>query len=284
MVSFMNDNRIIDLHTHTTMSDGSLTPYELVKLAKDMKVSAISITDHNSLNGVEDAIFLARDLGIEVIPGIEISAEYKPEVHILAYFFNSGFLNIQSWLIDKREEYTRIAPKLIIAKLNGLGFSISWKFVKAIAGSSGVYLYDIAKALVKKRYYSDVNCVMHELLNMGRPAYVPLRPLIEEVIGVVREVGGIPVLAHPFKYGMDYSELEEFVKDLKGKGILGIEVFHSEASLDDIEFLCMLATKYKLKVTGGSDYHGVFKPNIELGIGLGGLSVPYILLEELRGI
>ena len=273
---------LIDLHVHTNKSDGSLSASDVVRLANINRLRAVAITDHNTLDAVEDCMFASKDTGLEIIAGVEISTEFQPELHILAYFFDNRFLGLQSWLYDVRERRQEKVLYQVIERLNELGYKIDAEFVRANAKDGHFGINAVARALVKKRHFADEREAFNKLLGYGHMAYVPFRPSIQEVIEKVREFGGVPVLAHPFIYGLAMDELKELLLDMKHKGLVGIEVYHSEASEPMRKTLEQIADQFGLIKTGGSDYHGSIKPGIELGIGRDNVCLDYEIIEKLK--
>ncbi|HHW48721.1 MAG TPA: PHP domain-containing protein [Clostridiaceae bacterium] len=276
--------KCIDLHTHSTASDGSMSPGELVKHAKECGLSAISITDHDTIDGVAEALEYGETLGIEVIPGLEISAEFELEMHILGYFPKSKYKNIQPTLLSLRESREKRNPK-IVNKLREMGFDISMEEVKREAFGEIIGRPHIAKVMLRKGFVSSIKEAFDKYLSIGRPAYFKKNKLTpKECIEEILKAGGVPVLAHPSMLDMSYHELDETLASLKKDGLIGIEAYYVENSPEDTEYLVRLADKYSFIKTGGSDYHGSYKPDIEIGKGYGNLYVPYELLEELKSL
>lgn len=274
--------KFIDLHTHSTASDGSMSPKELVRHAKATGLSAIALTDHDTIAGVEEAVKEGLSIGLEVIAGVEISVDYKPEMHILGYFFNNSSENLNETLKKLRENRSERNPK-IIQKLNELGFNLTIEEVQAEAKGSVVGRPHIAKVLVKKGYVRSMEEAFDRFLASGRAAYFKKDKLSpEEGIHEILNGGGVPVLAHPIFLGLKLKELDELLGNLKKAGLKGIEALYVENTTDDTGNLLRLALKHNLLVTGGSDFHGSFKANIEIGIGRGNLRIPYELLDKLR--
>jgi predicted metal-dependent phosphoesterase TrpH len=275
-------SRTIDLHTHSTASDGSFSPGELVKHAWEKGLSAVALTDHDTVAGVDEAVEQGKKLGIEVIGGIEIGIEFKPEMHMLGYFLNKSHKKI-SKVIDRLFQSREERNPKIIAKLNEMGFDITMDDVKRNAGGNIVGRPHIAKALVDKGYVNSTHEAFEKYLASGKPAYFPKDKLSpSEGIGEILEAGGIPVLAHPIFLGLDYAALDDLLGELTKSGLKGIEVYYTENSYEDTGNLLGLAMKHKPIVTGGSDFHGRFKPDIDIGTGRGNLHVPYELLEGMR--
>jgi predicted metal-dependent phosphoesterase TrpH len=274
--------KLIDLHTHTTASDGSLSPGELVRHARKVGLTAIAITDHDTVEGVDEALDQARHIDVEVIPGVEIGVDFASEMHILGYFPNRNHLNIKTILEKLRNNRQERNPKMI-RKLNELGINISLDEVEKEAGGNIVARPHFAGVMVKKGYVSSVKEAFDAYLTPGKPAYVKKDKLTpEEGIGKIIDAGGIPVLAHPIYLGMQEKQLDDLLTRLTVCGLKGIEAYYVDNSDEQTEELLMLAEKHKLLVTGGSDFHGAFKPDIELGSGRGNLRIPYILLDRLK--
>lgn len=272
----------IDLHTHSTASDGSMSPRELVRHAKHSGLTAIALTDHDTISGIEEALDEARSIGFEVIPGLEISCDFKPELHMLAYFLQDNYMKMKDILEDLRENREQRNPK-IVAKLNEMGFNITMDEIRAEAGGDIVGRPHIAKVLMKKGYVESIHQAFEEYLAGGRPAYFKRDRLTpEQGIEEIRKAGGIPVLAHPIHLGMDYAQLDELLGELVPKGLMGMEVYYVDNTEEDTQHLERLAKKHNLLATGGSDYHGTFKPEINIGTGFGNLKVPYELLDKIR--
>lgn len=244
-----------DLHTHTTFSDGKFTPEELVAKAKAAGLTYLAITDHDTVDGIghlyENGLFPAK--GIKIIPGIEFSA-HDPvhEIHILGYNIDLYYRELIDKLNDVTEaRWTRFSE--MVEKLVSLGYDITPTEVLTIAGaSSSISRSHIARILVKKGYFETIREAFAELLQKGRPAYVPHYHLeAEEIIGLIKAAGGTPVLAHPKLIGDD-----AIVERLCQMGIEGIEAFYPQHEAADTARYLEVADRYGLIVTGGSDFHG----------------------------
>jgi 3',5'-nucleoside bisphosphate phosphatase len=276
-------NKIIDLHTHSNASDGSMSSVELVRHAKEKGLAAIALTDHDTVDGVKDALEEGERIGIEVIPGIEISVDYKPEMHILGFFFNKNeYTNIRKelGLIRQGREDRN---KKIISKLNELGVNITEEEVKNVVSGDITGRPHIARVLIAKGYAKTMDDAFDKYLSKDGLAYFSrfeLKPI--DGIKAIKNAGGIPVIAHPVFLRKSYDDMDKLLKELKGYGLAGIEAIYSENSKEDTGNLLRLAIKHQLLVTGGSDFHGTYKNGLELGIGRGNLKVPYELLEKLK--
>jgi predicted metal-dependent phosphoesterase TrpH len=277
-----SDLKYIDLHTHTTASDGSMTPADLVRYAYNKGLAAVAVTDHDTVDGIGQAIEEGDRLGIEVIAGVEISVDFSSEVHLLGYFLNGHCEPILRTLKDLRERRETRNPR-IVNKLNELGFDITMEEVSSKAEGGNVGRPHIARVMIEKGYVNNMDEAFEKYLGSGRPAYFKKDKLLpKEGIAEIIRSGGIPVLAHPFFIGLPYGQLDQLVKELTGYGLKGIEAYYSLHTEEQTSSLLQIAQKYGLLVTGGSDFHGSFKPDIEIGTGTGTLKVPYSLLAELK--
>jgi predicted metal-dependent phosphoesterase TrpH len=274
-------DKFIDLHTHSTASDGSMTPRELVRRAKSVGLCAVALTDHDTIEGLKDAIDEGEKVGITVIPGVEISVEYVIEMHLLGYFSENNYNNMKEVLVRLKENRDQRNPK-IIKRLNELGFEINMSEVEAEARGKIVGRPHIAQVMVNKGFVKNLDDAFNKYLASRRPAYFKKDRLTPyEGIQEIIRAGGIPVLAHPIHLSLSINKLDALVASLAHDGLKGIEAYYVDNKKDDTGNLLRLAMKYGLIVTGGSDFHGSFKPDIEIGRGRGKLSVPYQLMEGL---
>ncbi len=275
--------RIIDLHTHSIASDGSMSPAELVRHAKDKGLAAVALTDHDTVEGISEALDEGNRIGIEVIPGIEISTNYRPEMHILGYFLNiDRYLSVQKELTEIRKGREDRNYK-IISRLNKLGIAVTEEEVKEISTSGTIGRPHFARLLMEKGHVKTMQEAFDKYLGKDGLAYFK-RHELEPVDGIklIKKAGGIPVLAHPVLLKMNYNDMDKLLVELKEYGLGGIEAIYSENSKEETGNLLRLAIKHKLLVTGGSDFHGTYKNGIEIGFGRGNLKVPYELLEKLK--
>ncbi|MFA6308799.1 MAG: PHP domain-containing protein [Clostridia bacterium] len=271
--------KFIDLHTHSNASDGSMSPAEVVIAAKDAGLSAIALTDHDTFEGIEEALAQSKKSGIELMPGVEISVAYKTEMHILGYFKESTYKNFNSVLENLKKNRNKRNPK-IINKLNEIGFSLTMEDVKNETRGSIIGRPHIAKTILKKGYVKSMDEAFKKYLSEGRPAYFKRDELgVKEGIEEICKAGGMPVLAHPIFLYLNNEELDVLLKNMKAYGLKGIEAYYSENSETDTGNLLRLAVKNNLIVTGGSDFHGTYKPNINIGTGRGNLKIPYEILN-----
>ena len=278
--------KICDLHTHSTASDGSDTPSRLMELAKEVGLSAIALSDHDTVAGLEEAAEAAGRLGIEFIPAVELSCQFhKGNMHMLGYYIDAAHPGFRAVLEKVQAARAERNPK-ILKKLADLGILITMEELEALAQGGQIGRPHIARALVEKGVVKDVSQAFEKFLKRGGRAYAPKSILSPEAaISSIKEAGGIPVLAHPFSLKAEGpEELQAIVTDLKAKGLMGMECYYSEHSKEFTSQCIELARALGLAVTGGSDYHGKAKPYIKLGRGKGDLVIPYECVEELKAL
>ena len=274
---------LIDLHCHSTVSDGSFSPTELAHKARDIGLRAFALTDHDNIGGVEEAMKACGETGVEFIPGVEISAAFsRGTMHIVGYFLWEG-RNSLSQKLEKLQEARAERNPLMVEKLRGLGLDISMDDVAGQAGGDQIGRPHMAKALIEKGYVANINEAFNKYLAKGKPAYEEkFRFPPPEAISMILDAGGVPGLAHPFTLDLNDTELDELVAELRNEGLEGLEVYSPEHNPDQIRLYQKLAAKYGLVVTGGTDFHGANKPDVEMGIGRGNFRVPYSLLGALK--
>ncbi len=272
----------IDLHTHSTCSDGTLTPTELVHRAKECGLAAIALTDHDTVAGLPEAVTAGADRGVEVVPGIELSARFDGELHILGYFIDYKDEGLRRTL--REQVRSRNARNLkMLDRLGELGIRIGREELPDPSGAS-VTRAHIAVALVKRGYASSIREAFSRYLVKGSPAYVPRqRPTAAECIHTIRSAGGQAYLAHLNQLRLADEPLLELVKELRGLGLSGIEGLYSEYDEEWTRKCRRIAASLDLKLSGGSDFHGANK-DIRLGVGYGQLRIPYSVLEAMRKI
>ena len=276
----------VDLHLHTTASDGVLSPSELVRYAKAKGLQAVAITDHDTIDGCEEGLSEGERIGFEVIPGIEISAEHSPgSMHILGFF-----LDIHLPFLKERLKYLQKAraernPKMV-EKLKQLGVDITFEEVVKASGGGQVGRPHFANVLLEKKVVRNFQEAFERFLKKGAPAYVDkFRFTSKEALHFIREAEGVGVLAHPNTLGMNgYSELEKLILRLVEEGLQGIEVFYPEHSAADVAQYKTLAERHGLLVTGGTDYHGMEKNGLDIGVGRGEMKLPYSIVENLKTV
>jgi predicted metal-dependent phosphoesterase TrpH len=273
---------LIDLHSHTNQSDGSLSPAELVAAARSGGVDVLGITDHDTFAGYDAALGPAADAGVELVCGIELSTKlHGHSVHLLGYFFHerNGFAAFREWVVEqqasRRERNVRLA-----ARLQELGFDLTLEEAEA-RGKGMTGRPHFAQILVEKGYVSNFRQAFDEYLDESAKGYVHRKePQFAESVERIRKAGGIASLAHPVRVNGDVPKL---MPELCEAGLNAIEAYHSDHGPREVELYLELARKYGLLVTGGSDFHGAVKPNVRLGTGSdGNLCVPREVLERLK--
>jgi predicted metal-dependent phosphoesterase TrpH len=277
--------KTVDLHTHSTRSDGTLSPSELMRRAREKGLAAVALTDHDTVSGVEEAAAASAETGVELISGTELSAAFDGiEIHILGLFVDCHDEDFLAELAATAQ--TRAARNAeMLARLNALGADVSDDDVLGgrDAGTSLVTRAHFARALVKKGCCASVREAFDRYLSPGRPVYVRRAlPPPGDVIARIRGAGGLSFLAHPVLCRMSRGSVSAMVKRLQGDGLDGIEALYSLNTPSDDVFFGEMAEKYRLLVTGGSDFHGSNKENIDIGIGCGNLRVPAGVLEKIR--
>jgi len=276
---------MIDLHSHTDESDGTFTPAELIAEAQRVGLSALAITDHDTLRGYELAVPFAADAKLELVCGIELSTRFGGmSVHLLGYFPchppKGDFRDWLAFLLESRRDRNR----RLIDRLQSLGVAITLEEVEK-RGRSLTGRPHFARVLVEKGYANDIQDAFDKFLDESAKGYVQRHEVpIDEAIQRVADAGGVASLAHPVRVAKnDWTKLTEYVGKMAAMGMRAIEVYHSDHSPENVAFYLSLARRYGLTPTGGSDFHGVNKPNIALGTGQrGNLSVGGEILEGLK--
>ena len=266
----------IDLHIHSSVSDGKFSPEDIVHWAAKLGLTVIALCDHDSVDGIAPALEAARDLQkIRVIPGVELST-YAPgnEVHILGYFIDYTDHELKATLASLRSS-RRQRARSMIAKLKNLDIHIDWERVQEIAGSGSIGRPHIAQAMLEKGYITKLNEAFTRYIGFKGPAYIKRQKTTPaEAVALVIKACGLPVLAHP----LTVNNPEMLIAELKATGLVGLEVNYNNYTEDEIESLTQLAKKYDLIATGGSDYHGLDDSAETI---LGGTYVPEESAEQL---
>jgi 3',5'-nucleoside bisphosphate phosphatase len=273
----------IDLHTHSRASDGTDTPAELVERAAALGLSAVALTDHDTLSGLDEAAEAARRAGIRLVEGTELSVEHDGlKIHMLVHFIEPGPGPLQDRLAELREGRTTRNAR-IVARLDELGYEITEDDVRAEAGGEAVGRPHIADALVAKGYFASRAEAFDGLLGDGGAAYVQrLRLTAGDAIALATASGAVATVAHPYTIDRNAATYPPLFAELRGLGLSGLEAYYPEHPAELRIHLADLATDLGLVPTGGSDYHGTGKPGIELGSGYGDLDVPDGVLAELE--
>lgn len=274
----------IDLHVHSNCSDGTLSPTELVQLAKQTGLTAFALTDHDNTNGLAEALLAADHLSLEVIPGIEFSTRFmERDIHIVGLEPDWQNQDFQEQLQLYRQGRNQRNQK-VIQKMRSDGIDISCEKMQALYGKDTILTRaHFARYLTEQGHAATISDAFQLYLNEGGRYFVPREKITPfEVTKLIRAYHGIPILAHPFQYHFSDQELRELLRQLCQCGLIGIEVYYSTHTNEQTEYLQKLAQEFDLLPSGGSDFHGLNKPDISLGIGKGTLSIPYELLNQLR--
>ncbi|MBR2383335.1 MAG: PHP domain-containing protein [Anaerotignum sp.] len=277
---------IIDLHAHSTASDGTYSPAEVAELAKKLGLSAIALTDHDTIDGLDEFQKTGNALGIETIPGIEFAAlwekHHRPEIHLVGLGFDPAHPALLSRMQEIRQSRDLRNSKMC-EKLSSIGLHITIEEVAANAGGEIITRAHFANVLLQKGYIAKKEDAFSRYISPGLPGYVEREFLTPALcIQTIKEAGGAAVLAHPTLYGLDMEQLEELCEELIPYGLDGIECQYSTYSPAETKAITALAEKMDLLPSGGSDFHGKNKPNIHLGSGKSNLAIPYGFWEELK--
>ena len=267
-------NTYIDLHLHSTQSDGSFSPTQVVQRAAELGLSAISLTDHDSVAGVREAQNVGRDIGVEVIPGIELSTqEAGMDIHILGYFIDHENSDLLDY-VQKFQDARRNRAEKIVARLNRLGVPITMAQVLYKAGDGAIGRPHVADVLVEEGFVFSHDHAFQKYLGYGKPAYQPKFVLtLREAVEIIHAAGGLASLAHPVLYRRD-----ALIPDLIKQGLDGIEVIHVRHDRADILRYSDMAQHYGLLKTGGSDCHGDSRGQAVIGT----VQVPSAFLDAMK--
>ena len=279
----------IDLHVHSTRSDGTYTPTELVDYAIKKGLAAFALTDHDCVDGLDEAIAYADSLRLtnpevpEVIPGVEFSTEYKgSDVHIVGLYIDYKSTEFQKYLVDFVESRTLRNRKMCKLLQEGTGMDISYETLLETFPDCVITRAHYARYMMSKGYVKSISEAFERYIGDHCPYYIPREKVTPaQAIELILSAGGIPVLAHPLLYGMGKARLDALVAELKDAGLIALEAIYSTYSASDEREMRTLAAKYDLGISGGSDFHGDNKPKLDLGTGYGSLYIPYEVLTKL---
>lgn len=275
----------VDLHIHSTASDGRLSPEEVVARSAGLGLTTIAITDHDTVDGIVPALEAAEAFpGLRVIPGVELSTDVtQGEVHILGYFIDYTSRELRARL-ERMRNSRRERAQGMIAKLRDLGIHVEWRRVQEIAGSGSIGRPHLAQAMLEKGYVASFSEAFDSYIGRGSPAYVERKKMAPvDAVELILGAKGLPVLAHP----LTINDPEAMVIELKTAGLVGIEAYYKNYNTDEVSGLASLAEGYNLVATGGSDYHGI---DTDTEIMIGGVDIPLsaaehlIALEESRAL
>ncbi|MBR5868416.1 MAG: PHP domain-containing protein [Clostridia bacterium] len=264
-----------DLHTHSDFSDGTDSPRKLLEHAREIGLSAVALTDHNTTRGLPDFLAAAEELGITAVPGIELSVDWRGrEIHLVGLFLRpEHYAELEAVILDyhKRKEASNHA---LVERLREDGYRIDYGDVLRHSPAGNVNRIHVASALVEKGYVGSVDEAFVSLLSEKGDYYKPPRRMaLEDAIRLLRRLEALPVLAHPLQY-MGEETLRELLPGAVEAGLVGMEIRHSSSHRDTVTLLEGMAKEFGLLPSGGSDYHGTRKTNVPLGIGGGGEAVP----------
>jgi predicted metal-dependent phosphoesterase TrpH len=275
--------KTIDLHTHSTASDGTMRPAELIKYAKQKGLSAIALTDHDTIDGIGEAIEAGIHENIEVVPGIEINSLYNDlELHIVGLYIDYTNKELNDLCKLLRNEREKRNEKLI-NRLNEIGFNITLD--EAIENARGQIIAKghIIKVMIDKGYVRDEKEAREKYLYEGGLAYIKKAVISpHKCVEVIKNAGGIPILAHPGEFRISKEMLKELIINLNAEGIEGIETYYYSYDNQMTEYLEYISSEYKLIKSGGSDYHGALQHQTDIGIGRGDLNISYNVLEKIK--
>ena len=268
---------MIDLHTHSTVSDGSDPPERIPELAAAAGCTAVALTDHDRLDGIGAARAAAAAVGIELVPGCEISCEAAGTMHVLVYFLEPGEGSLQDELVRLQDVRDR-RNEIMCARLE-----LSYEDLQAEAGGIGAGRPHAAALLVRDGRATSIQDAFDRWLAKGQPGYVEKERLAPaRALALAVASGGVPVLAHPHSLGLEAAALRSAIEELQSLGLGGIECEYGRYSVEDRAGLTSLAASLGLVATGGSDHHGTYKPDLSVGTGRGDLSVPDDRLDHLK--
>ncbi len=274
--------KYIDLHTHSLKSDGSMTPAEVVREAKRAGLTAIALSDHDTVDGIKEAVAEGEKIGVEVIPAIEFSVQSKTETHILGYFIDVENPELQQTLKDV-VELRMVRNEVTCQKLNELGFDITLDEVRAIAPNNFIGRAHFARVLMDKGYTKSVKEGFELYFENGKPAYCEKQSLTaEQAVKLINACGGLSFVAHLHLNKLPDDELREMLVRLKKVGLNGVEGYYTEYTSEMQEKYQAMAKELGLMISGGTDFHAQMKPHISIGTGTGNLKIPYSILEDMK--
>lgn len=278
----VNLSQCVDLHVHSNHSDGTYSVNELIAYGKEKGLKAIALTDHDTVSGVKEALYEGEKQGVIVIPGIEISCgNGNSEIHMLGLNIDHKSSVFNEFIISCKESREQ-RNRRMADKLCELGMEVDYDELLTRYQSSTITRAHFARYLHEAGYVKSKNEAFDRFLGDGKPAYLTRERITpKDAIEMIKKAGGHPVLAHPLLYKMGKDRLESLVDYLKGMGLEGIEALYSLNTKSDDERLIKMAKNHGLFITGGSDFHGSNKPDIDLGVGKGNLRVPADVLENI---
>lgn len=274
---------MVDLHVHSTKSDGSFTPKELVEYALEKGLSAFALSDHDTILGIDEALEAAKGTGLEVIPGIEFSTEYEgKDIHILGLYIDYNGEEFQKY-IKNFQESRDLRNRKMCQKLTEHGIPLTYEALCAYFPGSVLTRAHYAKYMWEKGYVKSMGEAFERYIGDHAPCFLPREKVTpSQAVELILRAGGVPILAHPVLYHMSDGRLDKLVATLKDAGLVGIEAIYSTYNSAEERQMRRLADKYGLLISGGSDFHGTTKPNLDLGCGYGKLLIPDDILKNIK--
>ena len=274
---------MIDLHLHTMASDGTASPAQTVQTARELGLTAIAVTDHDTVSGVNEALAHGAALGVEVVPGVEVSSDYRDNnIHVLGYFIDPAspaLRAVADWVRVERAERN----EKVVAMLAADGFAISMEELEAAYPGALLGRPHIAEFLMRRGYVESVTDGFDRYLEVGRKYYLPTRRIpLSRAVTAIRDAGGLASLAHPLQYRYPLPEVEELIDRAVHLGVDAMECYYSGYTPEETRWLLTQAERRGLGVSGGSDWHGTRKPYITMGRGTGELCISETILEKLK--
>ncbi len=279
--------KYIDLHVHSSFSDGTNTPYELVQLALSARLSAFALTDHDTTAGIAEARSALSASGasdkLRIIPGVEISAAYKErDIHVLGLFIDPDNAALSTALQVARDNRIK-RNHTMLQLLSDAGYPMTEKELLQDSDEACIGRMHFANALVARGYAKNTQDAFQRFIGLDCPYYVPRNYISpQDAISLIRDAGGLAILAHPLLYHLDRPELEQLISQLVDCGLSGLEAIYTANSTEDEQYVRTLASRNGLLISGGSDYHGSNKPHISIGTGRGNLRIPETILAALE--
>lgn len=276
--------KICDLHTHSNFSDGSFSPKQLIEMAVEAGLSAIALTDHNTVAGLPEFMEEAKHYPIEAVPGTEFSVDYEGrELHLLGLFIEEKHYDAVNELLDEGIRQKEESNKALIERLRAAGYGMDYETIKAKTPNGQVNRSHIATALTECGYTANNQEAFDKLLSAKRGFYIaPPRPDVFQVIRFLKSIGAVTVLAHPFLNLKTEETLRRFLEEAKPAGLDGMETIYTLFDEEKTRLAMKIADDFGLKHSGGSDFHGASKPDTALGTGKGNVKVPLEVLERLK--
>ncbi len=272
-----------DLHTHSTSSDGSLSPTELIRAAESIRLDAIALCDHNTVTGLPEFLKAAEGSSVEAIPGCEFSSDYMGiDLHIIGLFIPTDQFDRITAVLEETQQRKEQSNLDLVARLAKDGYVIDYPALRAQAGDGFINRANIAQALVEKGYVPTVKDAFSQLLSVKGKYYIPPKRMDSfEVIEFIKSIGAVAVLAHPFLNFKEEGQLRPFLDEAVKHGLDAMETMYTAYSDETTVLARRIAAEYSLKESGGSDFHGNAKPATALGVGKGNLKVPTEILRKL---